>query len=83
MTKPMCHEISSADAVVCPLELNIQTTQISHFTASIIMAFVKLERLKIRNNQNHFAMKNRLLVQATKSAYTALQRLSTPHIQFT
>lgn len=57
------------------------TTQISHFTASI-MAFVKLERLKIRNNQNHFAMKNRLLIQATKSAFQELKRLSTPQAMF-
>jgi len=58
-----------------------ETTQISHFTASI-MAFVKLERLKIRTNQNHFAMKNRLLLQAVKASYVELQRLSTPHSQF-
>ncbi len=58
-----------------------ETTQMSHFTASI-MAFVKLERLKIRTNQNHFAMKNRLFIQATKAAYTELQNLSTLNFQF-
>jgi hypothetical protein len=53
-------------------------TQTSHFIASI-MAFVKLERLQIRNQKNHFALKNQLLIQAAKAAYCELQRLSTPH----
>jgi len=58
-----------------------ETTQISHFTASI-MAFVKIEKLKIRNNLNHFAIKNLMLIKATKASYDELQRLSTPHAQF-
>jgi len=58
-----------------------ETTQISHFTASI-MAFIKMERLKIRNNLNHFAIKNLMLIKATKASYDELQRLSTPHAQF-
>lgn len=52
-------------------------TQTSHFIASI-MAYVKLERLKVRNNENHFALKNRIYVQAAKAAYSELKRLSTP-----
>lgn len=52
-------------------------TQISHFIASI-MSFVKLERLRIRNNMNHFAMKNLMYIKAAKAMYQELQRLSTP-----
>lgn len=53
------------------------TTQTSHFIASIL-AFVKMERLKVRNNQNHFAMKTQLMVAATKAAYAEYLKLSTP-----
>jgi hypothetical protein len=56
-------------------------TQTSHFIASI-MAFVKLERLQVRNNLNHFALKNILVIRATKAAYQELQRLSTPQVAF-
>jgi len=52
-------------------------TQTSHFIAAI-MAFVKLERLKVRNSQNHFAMKTQIMVAATKAAYDEYRKLSTP-----
>jgi len=51
-------------------------TQQAHFTASMI-AFVKMERLKIRNNQNHYAMKNLMWIEAAKAAWTKLDELST------
>ena len=53
------------------------TTQTSHFIASIL-AFVKLERLEVRNNQNHFAMRTQLMIAATKAAYAEYLKLSTP-----
>ncbi len=43
-------------------------TQQAHFTASMI-AFVKLERLKIRNSKNHYAMKNEIWLAVTKVAW--------------
>ncbi len=55
-------------------------TQTSHFIASV-MAFVKLERLKVRRNMNHFALKNRIYLQAVKAAMKELQKLSTPHYE--
>lgn len=58
----------------------IQTQQ-AHFTASMI-AFVKLERLKIRNNKNHYAMKSEIWLVATKAAWKQLDKLSTPKIKF-
>lgn len=42
-------------------------TQQSHFIASI-MAYVKLERLKVRYSKNYFALKSLMLVNATKAA---------------
>ena len=56
-------------------------TQTSHFIASI-MAFVKLERLKVRNAQNHFAMKTQIMIAATKAAYAEYLKLSTPITDF-
>ena len=52
-------------------------TQQSHFIASI-MAYVKLERLKIRCSKNHFALKSLMLVNATKAAWCTMQKFSAP-----
>ncbi|MGH2563818.1 MAG: hypothetical protein ACRDE5_04865, partial [Ginsengibacter sp.] len=41
-------------------------TQQSHFIASI-MAYVKLERLKIMCSKNHFALKSIMLANAIKA----------------
>lgn len=56
-------------------------TQQAHFTASMI-AFIKLERLKIRNSKNHYAMKSEIWLVATKAAWKQLQKLSTPMINY-
>jgi DDE superfamily endonuclease len=52
-------------------------TQQSHFIASI-MAYVKMERLKIRCSKNHFALKSLMLVNATKAAWVTMQKFSEP-----
>jgi len=49
-------------------------TQQSHFIASIL-AYVKMERLKVRNSKNHFALKSLLIINATKAAWVTLQKL--------
>ena len=56
-------------------------TQISHFIASIT-AYVKLELIKIRTSKNHFALKSRINMAATKAAYLELKKLSTPRLNF-
>jgi len=56
-------------------------TQQAHFTASMI-AFAKLERLKIRNKKNHYAMKSQIWIAATRAAWQQLDKLSTPHANF-
>jgi len=50
-------------------------SQQSHFIASIL-ANVKLERLKIRHNKNHFALKALLLKNATVAAWMKLNTLN-------
>lgn len=52
-------------------------TQSNHFILSIL-AYVKLEWLKQRSNQNHFAMKARIYEAALKAAHEELKKLSTP-----
>lgn len=52
-------------------------TQSNHFVLSIL-AYVKLEWLRQRTNQNHFAMKAKIYQAALKAARNELLRLSTP-----
>jgi hypothetical protein len=47
--------------------------QQSHFTASI-MAYIKMERLKIRKGLNHFAIKSLLFKKASLAAWTELSK---------
>src|SRR3954469_1639081 len=49
-------------------------TQQSHFIASIL-AYIKMERVKVRNSKNHFALKSMMMVHATKAAWITLQKL--------
>lgn len=49
-------------------------TQSNHIFLSVL-AFFKLECLKIKNNMNHFAMRAKLLVKANQIAYQELQVL--------
>lgn len=53
-------------------------TQQAQFTASMI-AFVKLERLKLRNSKNHYATKSEIWLTASKAARKKLNKLSTPN----
>jgi hypothetical protein len=53
-------------------------TQSNHFILSIL-AYVKMEWLKQRTNQNHFAMKARIYQAALKAAHDELLKLSTPN----
>jgi len=47
-----------------------------------MIAFLKLERLKIRNQKNHYAMKSEIWLAATKEASKKLNELSTSKINF-
>ena len=40
------------------------------------MAYVKLERLKFVHKLNHFAMKSKIYVEASKAAYKQLTELN-------
>jgi hypothetical protein len=51
-----------------------ETTQRNHLFASLC-AYVKLERLKIKTQRSHFALKSKLYLSAVKSAYSELVKL--------
>lgn len=52
-----------------------QHTQEAHFVASIL-AYIKLEKLKIRNKNNHFALKAIIRADAAKAALISYQQLN-------
>jgi len=52
-------------------------SQQSHFIASII-AFIKLEKLRMKTNHNHFSLKKLLLCKATQSAWHCLLDINNP-----
>ena len=51
-----------------------EVTQSNHIFASMI-AYCKMELLKIKENSNHFALKSRLYLKAVKAAFNELQHL--------
>jgi hypothetical protein len=51
-------------------------TQQAHCIAAII-SYVKLEKLKLKNRCNHFALKSQIWVEATRHALNSMSKLST------
>lgn len=51
-----------------------EVTQSNHIFASMI-AYCKMELLKVKENSNHFALKSRLYLKAIKAAFIELQHL--------
>ncbi|MDQ3750765.1 MAG: IS701 family transposase, partial [Acidobacteriota bacterium] len=55
------------------------TTQTNHFFAALC-GYIKLERLKIKTEQNHFALKSKLYLKALLSAFQTLKDLNHLHL---
>lgn len=51
-------------------------TQQAHCMAALI-SYVKLEKLKLKNRRNHFALKTQIWVEATRQALQSMSKLST------
>lgn len=51
-------------------------TQQSHCMA-VLISYVKLEKLKLKNRLNHFALKRQIWVEATRHALQSMSKLST------
>jgi hypothetical protein len=56
-----------------------ETTQTNHFFAALC-GYIKLERLKIKTKQNHFALKSKLYLKALLSAFQTLKNLNQIHL---
>jgi len=56
-----------------------ETTQTNHFFAALC-GYIKLERLKIKTKLNHFALKQKLYLKATMSAFQTLENLNQIHL---
>ena len=65
------HKSLKQNASVAKAPVKTSNTQANHLFASIC-AFVKLERLKIVEKTNHFALKAKLYIKATQAAFQEL-----------
>lgn len=56
-----------------------EVTQTNHFF-SALCGYIKLERLKIKTKQNHFALKSKLYLKALMSGFQTLRDLNHSHL---
>jgi hypothetical protein len=56
-----------------------ETTQANHFFAALC-GYIKLEKLKIKTKQNHFALKSKLYLKGLLSAFQTLKSLNQVHL---
>ena len=52
----------------------VQTSQLNHIFLSVC-GFIKLERLRLNYNMNHFAIKEKIYIEALKTAYQKVEEL--------
>jgi len=68
------HKSLKQNTAIAKAPVKTIITQANHLFAGIC-AFIKLERLKITNNLNHFALKTKLYIKATQAAFQQLAQL--------
>jgi hypothetical protein len=68
------HKSLKQNAALAKSPTRRETTQTNHLFCSLL-AFVKLERLKLTTSKNHFALKAKLYMKAIQSAFAELQQL--------
>ena len=68
------HKSLKSNAALAQSPARNIVSQSNHIFASIIAVF-KMERLKISNNLNHFALRSKLYLKAIKTAFDELQIL--------
>lgn len=66
------HKSIKQNAGLAKSPTKIVRTQSNHVFAAIV-AYIKLEKLKIASAMNHFALKYRLMVKAQQAAFKELQ----------
>ena len=70
------HKSLKQNALLGKSPTKMERTQCNHIFATML-AFVKLERLKIKENLNHFALKAKLHLKMVKAAFDELQSWQT------
>lgn len=68
------HKSLKQNASLAKSPTRIERTQRNHIFAAML-AFLKLEKLKLSTNMNHFALKHRLYIIALKRCFADLQQL--------
>ena len=68
------HKSLKQNASLARSPTRTEATQTNHLFCSLL-AFVKLERLKLTTRKNHFALKAKLYLKAVRSAFDELQQL--------
>ncbi len=68
------HKSVKQNASAAKVPLKTITTQANHLFASLC-AYIKLEKLKLAQGMNHFALKTKLYLKATQAAFKELQQL--------
>jgi len=68
------HKSVKSNASFAKSPTRTEITQKSHFCASIL-AYIKFEVLHLKQNHNHFALKERLYLNALQVAYQNLKQL--------
>lgn len=76
-----CHKSLKQNASLEKSPTKTPTTQKNHIFASMV-AYTKLEKLKIKTKSNHFALKNTLYIKAIKNSFKELQKLKSNNINF-
>jgi hypothetical protein len=74
------HKSLKDNASLAKSPTKYETTQSNHIFASML-AFCKLEILKLKENTNHFALKSRLYIKAIQASFKELQLLKQCNIQ--
>jgi len=69
------HKSLKSDASLSESPTGTVRTQGSHFSASVY-SFFKLEKLKIKHNLNHSALRAKLYINALKSGFQKLRELT-------
>lgn len=68
------HKSTKQNAALAKSPTKYEVTQSNHIFCSVI-AYVKLELLKIKHSTNHFALKGKLYLKAIQAAFKELQNL--------
>ncbi|MEI6430118.1 MAG: transposase, partial [Pseudanabaena sp. ELA607] len=71
------HKSLKSNLALAKFPTGIPHTQKNHIFACFF-AFVKLKRLRIKTKLNHFALKAKLYLNAIKSSFSFLQKMSIP-----